>query len=324
MSSKSFDTWLSQTGYNETPKLFKRKTSIKSLPVAILLFLLGQPSFLAAAQTDGNTVKQDYSATLQAYRRVSGGIRDANSDLERKAAVERMGAFSSQFIDLAAKHPQDPVALTALRQAVQIVGSTDSGALQAWEMNSSDFPSGSSDGSSVKIVELVLRDHVRSDKLGPVIDRMRYAYRLEFEKCLSTILEKNPHHEVQGLACLALAQFLHDKLRMLRLVEDRPELEKCYEIVFGADYLPKLQRLGQAKLSTRIENLFERAAGPYAAVRFRTGTVGETATSELFELRHLGIGKLAPDIQGVDQDGRRFQLSDYRGKVVLLYFWSEF
>ena len=26
----------------------------------------------------------------------------------------------------------------------------------------------------------------------------------------------------------------------------------------------------------------------------------------------------------VDQDGQQFKLSDYRGKVVLLYFWSEF
>ena len=297
---------------------------IKTLPVAILLFIFGQPSFLAAVPTDGNTVQQDYSEILKAYRRVSGGLRDANSDLERKVAVERMGAFSSQFIDLGAKHPQDPVALTALRQAVQIVGSTDSGALQAWEMNSSDFPSGSFDGSSARIVELVLRYHVGSDKLGSVIDRMRYAYRLEYEKCLSTILEKNPHHEVQGLACLALGQFLYDKLRMLRLVEDRPELAECYEIVFGGDYLPKLQRLGQTNLSTRIENLLERATGPYAAVRFPTGTVGETAKSELYELRHLGIGKLAPDIRGMDQDGKRFKLSDYRGKVVLLYFWSEF
>ena len=42
------------------------------------------------------------------------------------------------------------------------------------------------------------------------------------------------------------------------------------------------------------------------------------------EIRQLAIGKQAPDIEGVDQDGQQFKLSDYRGKVVLLYFWSEF
>ena len=107
--------------------------------VAISFLFLGQPVDLAAGQTDG-TARRDYSAILKAYSSVSGGLRDAKSDLERKIAVERLGAFSSKFIDLAAQHPEDPIALTALRQAVQIVGSTDSGALQAWEMNSSDFP----------------------------------------------------------------------------------------------------------------------------------------------------------------------------------------
>jgi peroxiredoxin len=44
----------------------------------------------------------------------------------------------------------------------------------------------------------------------------------------------------------------------------------------------------------------------------------------LFELRQLAIGKQAPEIEGQDQDGERFKLSDYRGKVVLLDFWQEF
>jgi hypothetical protein len=33
-------------------------------------------------------------------------------------------------------------------------------------------------------------------------------------------------------------------------------------------------------------------------------------------------GKVAPEIAGVDADGVAFNLSDYRGKVVLLDFWS--
>lgn len=297
---------------------------MKPVVVAISVLSLGQPLAAEAGQSEPSKAKQEYSAVFKAYSAISGGLRDAKTDPERKAAVERLGSFSSKFIDLAAKHPKDPIALTALRQAVQIVGSTDSGALQAWEMNTSDFPTGSSDGSAAKTVALVLRDHVSSDKLGPVIDRMRYGYRMEYEKCLSTVLEKNPHHEVQALACLSLAQFLHDKLRMLRLVEDRPELSECYKIVFGKDYLPKLQRMGQAALTARIETLFQRAARQYADVKFRNGTVGETAKLELYEIRHLGIGKVAPDIEGQDQDGKQFKLSDYRGKVVLLYFWSEF
>jgi cytochrome oxidase Cu insertion factor (SCO1/SenC/PrrC family) len=32
----------------------------------------------------------------------------------------------------------------------------------------------------------------------------------------------------------------------------------------------------------------------------------------------------APEVKGTDQDGKHFKLSDYKGKVVLLDFWSEF
>jgi cytochrome oxidase Cu insertion factor (SCO1/SenC/PrrC family) len=33
-------------------------------------------------------------------------------------------------------------------------------------------------------------------------------------------------------------------------------------------------------------------------------------------------GKPAPEIAGIDADGKKFFLSDYRGKVVLLDFWA--
>jgi hypothetical protein len=111
---------------------------------------------------------------------------------------------------------------------------------------------------------------------------------------------------------------------MRELADDRPELAACYEVVFGRDYLPELHRLRRAGLARRIEALFERAATEYADVKFRAGTVGETAKSELYEIRNLTVGKVAPDIKGKDQDGTQFKLSDYRGKVVMLYFWSEF
>ena len=44
----------------------------------------------------------------------------------------------------------------------------------------------------------------------------------------------------------------------------------------------------------------------------------------LHEIRHLSVGREAQEIEALDQDGQRFKLSDYRGKVVLLYFWSEY
>ena len=37
----------------------------------------------------------------------------------------------------------------------------------------------------------------------------------------------------------------------------------------------------------------------------------------------LEVGDMAPEIIGEDIDGKRFKLSDYRGKVVMLDFWGD-
>lgn len=49
-------------------------------------------------------------------------------------------------------------------------------------------------------------------------------------------------------------------------------------------------------------------------------TYSKMAEALRFELKHLQAGQMAPDITGKDADGLDFNLSDYRGRVVLLFF----
>jgi hypothetical protein len=147
-----------------------------------------------------------------------------------------------------------------------------------------------------KAMALLTRDHLQSDKLGEVCHSLVYAGDKESETFLRTLLDKSPHRSVQGQACLALAQQLNQR-----------------------------QRGQKAGAPTEVEELFARAADKYADVKTQFyGTVGDKAKAELFEIRFLAIGKTAPDIEGEDQDGRKFKLSDYKGKVVLLDFWSQY
>lgn len=297
---------------------------MNQISAAIIIFLAGMPQMLLGADGDTVTPAAEYAALFKEYGPVAGGMRKAKTDLERKVAVERLSTYPAKFVDLAEKHSTDKVVLTILRQAVQALGSSESAAQIAWETNRSNFPAGPRDDSARRIVAMLMKDHLQSDKLGPVIDRVRYGYRLEFEEFLLAALNKSPHRTVRGEACLALALYLNDRLQMLRLLEDRKELVECYELAFGRTYVPNLRRLGKAKLEERVETLFERAAREFADVKLRSGTVSAQARSALYDIRHLGIGKPAPEIDGKDQDGKKLKLSDYRGKVVLLYFWSEF
>ena len=54
----------------------------------------------------------------------------------------------------------------------------------------------------------------------------------------------------------------------------------------------------------------------------RKRTLGQAAEAQLDEMLDLAVGKPAPEIEGVDVDGKPLKLSDYKGKVVLLVFWG--
>jgi hypothetical protein len=287
--------------------------------------LLPVMSLLVSTIAAEPTPAEQFRELQKAYNAVSGEFRKAETDQQRKAAVEHLDGFPGKFLELADGNPTDPVALKALRQAVQAVISVDSLAQHAREMNRDAFPAGSQGDSAGRIVEILLRDHLESDKLAPICDRMRFGARREFEEFLGSALESNPHRDVQGLACLALAQLLHNQLRMIDLAEDRPEMVPQYDHIFGNGYLEGIRGTGRSSLAERVEALYERATGFDDVVNLPfQETVAAKAESELYDLRHLTPGKVAPDIEGRDQDGRFFKLSEYRGKVVLLYFWMEY
>jgi peroxiredoxin len=52
-------------------------------------------------------------------------------------------------------------------------------------------------------------------------------------------------------------------------------------------------------------------------------TLAELARSDLENLRKPTVGRPAPEIEGKDANGRRFTLSEHRGKIVLLVFFAD-
>jgi hypothetical protein len=282
----------------------------------ILVLILGLS--VVSAEDEGRdksaTPAEQYKALVKEYQAATSG--GGGGDEERKKIIARVDKLRDnlalRFLELAEKNPTDPIAVDALTQAV-------------WMVNYNAFPAGGKDSPGGKAMTLLLRDHVRSDKLGPTCLRISSGFRGEYETFLRTVLEQNPHKNVQALACLALAQFLKNRLQRLDQLKEQPELVKEYEGLFGKDYLADLQRKDRTRAAKEVEALFERAGEEYATEKIPfEGTVGAKARAELFEFRHLLVGKEAPDIEGEDQDGKRFKLSDYRGKVVLLDFWNQY
>ncbi len=270
-----------------------------------------------ARQDKPATPAEQYKALVKEfYEQTHVFSFKAKTDEERTKAVARVDDLRLRCLELAEKNPKEALALDALTQVVT---------LETWLENNTAHPGWGNDSAGRRAVALLLRDHLRSDKLGETCRRVHYGFRKEYETFLRTVLKENPHKEVQALACLRLAQFLNARLQRFDLIREQPELARRYERLFGKDYLAGLERQDRAEAIAEIEAFFERAAERYGDVKLPSGgTVGAQAKSELHEIRHLSVGKKAQDIEGEDQDGKRFKLSDYRGKVVLLYFWSEY
>ena len=239
----------------------------------------------------------------------------ATTDEERVEPQARIVKLSPQFLQLAEKYPKDPIALDALVQVV---------VQELYLLGNTTYPGRGKDNLEARAIAILLRDHVQSDQKENLVEacrRMSFGFSQDCETFLRTVLEKHPHKDVQALACLRLAQFLNGRVQRLDVLKERPDMVTRYEGLFGEDYVAALQRQDRATAINEAEDLFERATEQYGDVKVPYGdTVGAKAKSELHEIRHLSVGREAPEIEGQDQDGNRFKLSDYRGKVVLFYF----
>ena len=131
------------------------------------------------------------------------------------------------------------------------------------------------------------------------------------------------------------------------LASDHTESKAIGDIV---DYLPKVARMAgrpagsllsdiadnHTDKTVRVKALLARARQNGAADKAEQAVADLEVVMELTtdadllaeakealaEVTKLAVGTVAPEIDGVDVDGVKFKLSDYRGKVVLLDFWG--
>jgi hypothetical protein len=299
-----------------------------TMPVVRSLFaLLGACSALAASppapaaktaaalQEPQASPKAEFDELMRAYQNGFGA--GPQTDAERMQYIgrsfQRHNELGTKLVDLARRHAQDPIAIEALIQTV-------------WQVNTTPWPVElvGVDTARTEALDLLRREHIASERLGSVCERVAGGFCREYETFLRSVLAASPHRSVQAQACLSLAGFLGNRRRRIELAAGSKQVAAEFAGLFGDAYLAELQRQDPNAVESEVEALFERTAKQFGDVTLADGsTAGDRAKTSLFELRDLAIGKPAPDIEGPDQDGVRFKLSDYRGKVVLLDFWHE-
>jgi hypothetical protein len=189
--------------------------------------------------------------------------------------------------------------------------------------------------------DLIARDHIQSDKIealfGPRF--INAPGSRATERLLREALAKNPHNQIRGRACFYLASYLEAQASDARRIKlyDPAQLENPVMLLHkagsGQDLYDRLRNLDPDVVEREAAALYERVVKefsdqplprtlpfPVAFLSGRPTTIGAAAQVYLHLLKDLGIGKPAPEIEGTDLDGRPMKLSDYRGRVVAIYF----
>jgi hypothetical protein len=151
---------------------------------------------------------------------------------------------------------------------------------------------------AVAAADALMKEYIQSEAIADLptmLGQMSYAFGAEkCEAMLRDLDKKSPHKTVQAPAVFQLAQLL-----------------------MGGEGEKAAERKAEGR------KLFERVQRDYADVKSPWGKgYAEMAGAFLFELDNLQIGKTAPDFEVTDENGVKFKLSDYRGKVVVVDFWG--
>ncbi|MES2997509.1 MAG: TlpA disulfide reductase family protein [Verrucomicrobiota bacterium] len=135
------------------------------------------------------------------------------------------------------------------------------------------------------------KHHIKSPGLIPVCMALATFQDPRSLDTLKKIATGNPDAKIQGVAALAAAMVmksLGDDSRVMRerLTFLREAIIKSSDVDVGGT------------------------------------TVAKVAEDELYIIRFLSKGRIAPDLAGAGSGGQQMKLSDFSGKVVLLLFWG--
>ena len=257
---------------------------------------------LAAIEAAQKVNSEQYGAELQMVEPTEAAQRPA---IDRYVAevYRNVGAA----LELAGANPDDPVALEALKFVIRT------------------NRAGPGDATARALRMILERGYARTPGQGVYLADVAlplFQYP-DAERVLRRVLDENPDRDDRGAACYWLAHHLSQQAKMVRRLRDDPARMKDYERYTAAMPIDELvKEKDPDALDEASRALLERVVAEFGEVRVdgETRDLGTIASGELFARRNLAIGKVAPEIEGKDHEGKTFRLSDFRGEVVVLTF----
>ena len=263
---------------------------------------------IVAAPNAGQTSDQQITELLKRYQsadaRFEKAIKAAKSSSERQAAKKLRPqplTNSSKLVDWAAARPRHRLSARVL--VLVIVHSRESKSVSA-------------------AARLLAKDHrdLKPADFVTVVKAMNLPPKQE-ESFLRTFQAHGTHRGTQAHACFAHGLYKVGSIRYAQMIST-PKLAQELEKRWGKERLEYLKTLDIPKANAEAAKLFERILTEFPHVRFQGKRIADIARAPYHAVTKIAIGKKAPDFAGRDVNGKPMKLSDYRGKVVVISFWS--
>ena len=238
------------------------------------------------------------SASSADGQRLAKAYQDA---MKKYSAEIRLAATPEERAKIASNRP-DPAA-TAKQVWAAISGSLDQeSSLEpaAWFLiNTPSLVSTNTTGTTAaafsqendSIRKAIETHHLKSSKLIPVCAALASNSSPQSLALLEKIAANHPDKKIQGAAALAAA------LQYKNLGDEGEIMRK------------RLTHLRKAIVQS-------------ADVEFDGSTVAKIAEDEIYIIRYLTKGRIAPDLVGVDSANRPLSLEANKGKIIILLFWN--
>jgi thiol-disulfide isomerase/thioredoxin len=186
----------------------------------------------------------------------------------------------------------------------------------------------------LQAVELLAKYQTTNSGVGPLCGFIGYNWIWRWREkpvvdFLQAVAKNNPDRANRGQAIFSLGALNVCK------AENLAEFEQWGRVPFYVATIARfettdLTKWGDSKSAAdEAERQLEDVVANYADCRDLRPRDGKEqpllkteAEKELFQLLHCSPGKVAPEIEADSIEGRKFKLSDSRGKITVLSFWA--
>ena len=181
-------------------------------------------------------------------------------------------------------------------------------------------------------LEYLTKYHSTNSTVGPLCSYLGSDWyewwRKPFVDLLKSVVKNNAVRAIRAQAIYALGRLDANKSEELALFEKIP----AYAKNMTTNALAEWKTFGSSQQAAAdAESEFNEVIANYSdcldlrelsSPKEEAPRLKDLAEQNLFALNHLSLGKEAPEIEAEGVDGKKFKLSDSRGKICVLTFWA--